>query len=87
MIAKRLDWQRQQRWPFFGEHSGDLPFGRTMNTRFGPAGFPMIKVILSRLETLESESFQRSSFCVAHTALDLSVSVRMPAPAWQGTEP
>jgi hypothetical protein len=45
-----------------------------MDARVGPMRFPMIKVILRCLETLEAEPFQRSSFRVPDTALDFFLS-------------
>src|ERR1700733_236729 len=83
VVPKRLDWQRQQSWTFFGEHNGDLPFGRTMNARVGPARLPPIKVILRLLETLETESFQRCLFRMSDAAFDFSFPIRMPHPARQ----
>ena len=50
-------------------------------------GFPMIKVILRRLETLETEPFQWCLFRVSYTALDFSFPIRMPDPTRQGTAP
>jgi hypothetical protein len=43
VVAKGLNRQGQQRWSFFGEHGRDLPFGRAMDARIGPARFPLIK--------------------------------------------
>src|ERR1017187_3461845 len=71
-------------WPFFGEHSRDLSFSRAMDARIGPARFPLIQVILRCLETFEAETFQRCLLRVPDSALDLSLPVRMPNPAWQG---
>ena len=55
-----------------------------MDARVGPARFPLIQVILRLLETFETETFQRCLFRVPDSALDLSLPVRMPDPAWQG---
>ena len=55
-----------------------------MDARVGPARFPLIKVILRCLKTLEAEPFQRCPFRVSDTALDFSFPIRMPDPAWQG---
>jgi hypothetical protein len=58
-----------------------------MDARVGPVGFPMIKVILRRLETLEAEPFQRCPFGVPDTALDFSFPIWMSDPARQGHSP
>ena len=54
-----------------------------MDARVSPAGFPMIKVILRRLEIFEAESLQRCPFRVSDTTLDLPFPIRMPNAAWQ----
>jgi hypothetical protein len=54
-----------------------------VDARVGPARFPLIKVILRLLETLEAEPFQRCPFGVSDTTRDLSSPIRMPDPARQ----
>ena len=49
-----------------------------MDARVGPVGFPMIKVILRRLEIFEAEPLQRCPFRVSDTTLDLPFPIRMP---------
>jgi len=48
VIAKRLDRQRQQRWFLFREHGRELPLGRTVNPRVGPALLPVIQIRADR---------------------------------------
>jgi hypothetical protein len=36
VVAERLDWQRQQKGPFFGEQSRDLLFRRAVDAGVGP---------------------------------------------------
>jgi hypothetical protein len=54
VIAKRLHRQRQQRRFLFREHGRDLPLGRTVNTRVGPALLPVIQIRLRLFQTLEA---------------------------------
>jgi len=58
-----------------------------MDAGVGPMLFPVIEIILRRLETLETEPFQWCLFRVSYTALDFSFPIRMPDPTRQGTAP
>ena len=61
VIAERLDGQRQQRGPLFGEHRRDLPLGRAVDARVGPALFPVIQVGLRLLEAFEAHALSAAS--------------------------
>jgi hypothetical protein len=77
VVAERLDRQRQQSRPPFGEHNGDLPLGGAVDARVGPARFPVVQVGLGFLEAFEAESFQRRFLRMADTGLNLPFSIRI----------
>jgi hypothetical protein len=83
VIAKRLDRQRQQRRFLFGEHGGDLPLGRAVNARVGPALLPVIQIRLRLFQALEALTLQRRFLRVADAGFDLPFPVRISHAARQ----
>src|ERR1700722_18781800 len=55
-----------------------------MDAGVGPMLFPVIEILLRRLETLEAKPLQRRPFRVSYTALDFSFPIRMADPAREG---
>src|SRR3984957_7406613 len=55
-----------------------------MDAGVGPMLFPVIEILLRRLEPLEAKPLQRRPFRVSYTALDFSFPIRMSDPARQG---
>ena len=56
---------------FFGEHGGDLPFGRAMDARVGPAFFPTIEIRLRFLQAFEAHPFEWGSFACGRRPIPL----------------
>src|SRR5882672_2752585 len=82
--AKRLQRQRKQSRFFFSEHRRHLPFRRAVNASIRPALFPVIKVSLRFIQTLEAETFQRRSLSVTHARLNLAFAIRIADSTWHG---
>ena len=77
VIAERLDGQRQQGRPLFGEHGRHLPLGGAVDARVGPALFPMIQIGLRFLQAFETHALQRRLLRMADAALDLPLAIRI----------
>jgi hypothetical protein len=67
VVAEGLERQRKQRRPLFSEHRCDLAFGCAMNTRIGPALFPVVQISLRFLQAFKTLSLQWSFLSMADT--------------------
>ena len=83
VIAERLEWQRQQRRLFLGEHRRHLALGGAVNARVGPALFPVVQIGLRLLQTLEAQALQRRLLRVADAGFDFALAIRIAHPARQ----
>ena len=72
VIAKRLYRQRQQRRFLFREHGRNLPLGRAVNPRVGPALLPVIQIRLRLFQALETLTLQRRLLRMADAGFDLA---------------
>ena len=86
VVAERLERQGAERRSLFGEHGGDLPLGRAMDARVGPAPLPAVEVALGVVEPLEAEAAQRRLLRVANAGLDLALAVGVADAARQGDD-
>ena len=87
VVTKRLERQRAERRAFLGEHGGDLPLGRAVNARIGPALLPAVQIRLAVVEALEAESAQRRLLGVADGGFDLALAIGVADATRQGDDP
>ena len=84
VITERFDRQRKQERFFLGEHRRNLPFGRAVDARVGPAQFPVIEIGLSFLQAFKALSFERCFLRVADTGFHFPFAIGILDPARHG---
>src|ERR1051325_9002161 len=82
VIAEWFNRQRKQRRLLFDEHRRNLSLRCAVDARIGPAGFPLIQIRLSLLETLKPLSLEWCFLSVGHGGLHFPFAIGILNPAW-----